>query len=329
MTALPEPLRSMVFRNDDLPELFHHTDAVAVARQREAVNTTRAQLALLVAGTVPAALPWHAEDGPAARALYGAAVLAYLGVLFTTFLASQRKAKSHWQLNRSAAEFIKSNCWRYAVHGAPFDSASEHPEALFANRLEDGLQELRKVGWADPREELPDSGGLITDSMRALRNKAYTVRKETYVRDRLIEQRRWYRRRQQASRRGALMWSGAIVALTLPALALSVLQTFSGPVVRSDGGAVRGGGGLSRLERDAPAPSADLGALAGGAGPGVDAGRHGDHPHRTALAGGGVRDRADRVARAHRLAGQTPRVSPLGSAPAPVSPAAPRRARSR
>ncbi|NEC21389.1 DUF4231 domain-containing protein, partial [Streptomyces parvus] len=36
MTALPEPLRSMVFRNDDLPELFHHTDAVAVARQREA-----------------------------------------------------------------------------------------------------------------------------------------------------------------------------------------------------------------------------------------------------------------------------------------------------
>ncbi|MBV7246936.1 MULTISPECIES: DUF4231 domain-containing protein [Streptomyces] len=226
MTALPEPLRSMVFRNEDLPALFHHTDAVAVARQREAVNTTRVQLALLVAGTVPAALPWHAEDGPVSRALYGAAVLAYLGVLFATFLASQRKAKSHWQLNRSAAEFIKSNCWRYAVHGAPFDSASGHPEALFANRLEDGLQELRKVGWADPREELPDSGGLITESMRALRDKAYTVRKETYVRDRLIEQRRWYRRRQQASRRGALLWSGAIVALTLPALALSVLQTF-------------------------------------------------------------------------------------------------------
>lgn len=226
MTALPEPLRSMVFRNDDLPALFHHTDAVAVARQREAVNTTRAQLALLVAGTVPAALPWSAEDGTVSRILHGAAVLAYLGVLFTTFLASHRKAKSHWQLNRSAAEFIKSNCWRYAVHGAPFDSATEHPEALFANRLEDGLQELRKVGWADPREELMDSGGLITESMRALRGKAYTVRKETYVRDRLIEQRRWYRRRQHASRRGALLWSGAVVALTLPALALSALQAF-------------------------------------------------------------------------------------------------------
>ncbi|MEV4880661.1 DUF4231 domain-containing protein [Streptomyces cyaneofuscatus] len=226
MTAIPGPLQSMVFRNADLPALFHRTDAIAVSRQREAVNTTRVQLALLVAGTVPAALPWHAEDGLAVQLLYGAAVLAYLGVLFTTYLASRRKAKSHWQLNRSAAEFIKSLCWRYAVHGSPFETAAPHPEALFANRLEEGLQELRKVGWADPREVTADAdGAAITESMRELRDKAFTVRKETYVRDRLIEQRRWYRRRRLVSRRGALVWSGAIVALTLPALALSVAQT--------------------------------------------------------------------------------------------------------
>ncbi|ARF77004.1 DUF4231 domain-containing protein [Kitasatospora albolonga] len=227
MTALPGPLRSMVFRNEDLPALFHHTDAIAVARQREAVNTTRGQLALLVVSAVPAALPWQIKAGESVHLLYALAGLGYLGVLFTTFLASRRKAASHWQLNRSAAEFIKSNCWRYAVHGSPFDTSAHHPEALFANRLEEGLQELRKVGWADPREELADAGdGLITESMRELRGKAYTVRKETYVRDRLIEQRRWYRRRRLGSRRGALLWSGAVVALTLPALALSALQTF-------------------------------------------------------------------------------------------------------
>lgn len=153
--------------------------------------------------------------------------MAYLGVLFTTYAASRRKAKSHWQLNRSAAEFIKSMCWRYAVHGSPFDTGTQHPEAVFANRLEEGLQELRKVGWVDPRDEMSDAGGgLITESMRELRSRAFTVRKETYVRDRLIEQRRWYRRRQHVSRRGALVWSSAIAALTTPALALSLLQTF-------------------------------------------------------------------------------------------------------
>ncbi|MEU5715236.1 DUF4231 domain-containing protein [Streptomyces sp. NPDC020403] len=227
MTAIPGPLQSMVFRSADLPALFHHTDAVAVARQREALNTTRGQLALLVVGTVPAALPWHVEVAGGVQLLDSIAVLAYLGVLIATFVASRRKAKSHWQLNRSAAEFIKSNCWRYAVHGSPFDTGTLHPEAVFANRLEEGLQELRKVGWVDPRDAMTDAGeGLITTSMRELRDRAFTVRKETYIRDRLIEQRRWYRRRRQVSRRGAVVWAGTIAVLTLPALALAALQTF-------------------------------------------------------------------------------------------------------
>ncbi|MCX4536022.1 MULTISPECIES: DUF4231 domain-containing protein [unclassified Streptomyces] len=227
MTAIPGPLQSMVFRSEDLPALFHHTDAIAIARQREAVNTTRGQLILLVVGAVPAALPWHGSIGGSFQLLDAVGALAYLGVLVTTYVASRRKAKSHWQLNRSAAEFIKSMCWRYAVHGSPFDTGTQHPEAVFANRLEEGLQELRKVGWVDPRDEMNDAGsGLITESMRELRSRAFTVRKETYVRDRLIEQRRWYRRRQQVSRRGAFVWSSAIAALTTPALTLSLLQTF-------------------------------------------------------------------------------------------------------
>ncbi|MEE1810459.1 DUF4231 domain-containing protein [Streptomyces sp. BE133] len=227
MTAIPGPLQSMVFRNADLPALFHHTDAIAIASQREAVNTTRVQLILLVIGAIPAAVPWHLEIGDSFQLTDAVGVLAYVGVLITMYLTAQRKAKSQWQLNRSAAEFIKSMCWRYSVHGSPFDTTTQHPEAVFANRLEEGLQELRKVGWADPRDLTADSGGLITDSMRELRNKAFTVRKETYVRDRLIEQRSWYRRRQEVSRRATLVWSTTIAALAGLALVFALLRTFS------------------------------------------------------------------------------------------------------
>ncbi|MGW2181404.1 DUF4231 domain-containing protein [Streptomyces sp. NPDC001732] len=227
MTALPGPLQSMVFRNADLPALFHHTDEIAIASQREAVNTTRIQLILLVVGAAPAAVPWRATLGDTFQLADAAGVLAYLGVLITTYLAARRKAKSQWQLNRSAAEFIKSMCWRYSVHGAPFDTGTQHPEAVFANRLEEGLQELRKVGWADPRDLTADSGGLITESMRELRGKAFTVRKETYVRDRLIEQRSWYRRRQEVSRRATLVWSTTIAVLTALALVFALLRMFS------------------------------------------------------------------------------------------------------
>lgn len=182
MTAIPGPLQSMVFRSDDLPALFHHTDAIAIARQREAVNTTRGQLILLVVGAVPAALPWHGRVGGSFQLLDAIGALAYLGVLVTTYAASRRKAKSHWQLNRSAAEFIKSMCWRYAVHGSPFDTGTQHPEAVFANRLEEGLQELRKVGWVDPgtRWAMPAAGSSRSPCGSYGAGRSRCARRPTY-----------------------------------------------------------------------------------------------------------------------------------------------------
>ncbi|MFD7536603.1 DUF4231 domain-containing protein [Streptomyces sp. NPDC059819] len=217
----------MVFRNADLPGLFHHADALAIGRQQSAVKLTRTQLSLLVVGAAAAALP-QVRVGSGLQLLSAVSALAYAGVLLATFGAARRHAASHWQLNRSAAEFIKSMCWRYAVHGAPFDLSAPDPDGLFVARVEEGLRELKKVGWRDPREEgeLAD-GGLVTPGMRELRARAFSVRKETYVRDRLIEQRNWYRRRQETSRRATRLWSTAITALTLLALFLAVLGTFS------------------------------------------------------------------------------------------------------
>jgi hypothetical protein len=223
VAAFPSPVQSMVFRNADLPGLFHQADTLAISRQREAVTATRAQLLLLVAGAAVAALPWHGRLGGSLQFIGALSALAYAGVLLLTFFASRRRAKSHWQLNRSAADFIKSMCWRYAVHGAPFDAASHDADALFVTRMEEGLGELRKVGWelGTPEE------GLITPAMRELRARAFDVRRETYVRDRLIEQRNWYRRKQEASRRGTVLWSVTFTLLTLTALVFGTLRAFS------------------------------------------------------------------------------------------------------
>ncbi|MFB9393702.1 DUF4231 domain-containing protein [Streptomyces coeruleoprunus] len=218
----------MVFRNADLPLLFHRADEIAVTRQREAVQATRLQLLLLVLGACLAAVPggWRIGDTFQLAGALGAS--AYAGVLLVTYRASRRRAKSHWQLNRSAAEFIKSMAWRYAVHGAPFDERARDADALYLARLEEGLGELRKVGWQDPRESERSAGReLITPAMRMLRGKPFRVRKETYVRDRLIEQRNWYHRRQVVSRRATALWSATTATLTLVALLLGTLRTFS------------------------------------------------------------------------------------------------------
>ncbi|MCX5383313.1 DUF4231 domain-containing protein [Streptomyces sp. NBC_00083] len=215
----------MVFRNADLPGLFHHADTLAVGRRQSAVKLTRTQLSLLVTGALAAALP-QVRVGKDFQLFSALSALAYAGVLLASFGAARRHATSDWQLNRSAAEFIKSMCWRYAVHGTPFELGSPDPDALFVTRVEEGLRELRKVGWRDPRDG-DGAQPLITPSMRELRAKSFTVRKETYVRDRLIEQRNWYRRRQETSRRATRLWSTAITLLTLLALVLALLRSFS------------------------------------------------------------------------------------------------------
>ncbi|WP_338675664.1 DUF4231 domain-containing protein [Streptomyces sp. SCSIO 30461] len=219
----------MVFRNADLPVLFHRTDETAISRQREAVNGTRLQLLLLVLGAALAALPWRGAIGASFQLTGLLSVLAYAGVLVVSFRGSRQRAKSHWQLNRSAAEFIRSMCWRYAVHGTPFDSGSPDPDRLFVTRLEEGLAELKKVGWTDPRASGETAVGteLITTPMRLLREKGFSARKETYVRDRLIEQRNWYHRRMEVSRRATLLWQVTIGLLTVLALLFGTLRTFS------------------------------------------------------------------------------------------------------
>ncbi|MFE3328374.1 DUF4231 domain-containing protein [Streptomyces sp. NPDC059176] len=219
----------MVFRNADLPVLFHRTDEAAIARQRQAVGSTRQQLLLLVLGATLAVLPWRGRIGDSFQLMGLLSALAYAGVLVVSLRGSRHRAKSHWQLNRSAAEFIRSMCWRYAVHGAPFDSDCSDPDALFNTRIDEGLQELRKVGWVDPREDGGNAASteLITTPMRLLREKVFSVRKETYVRDRLIEQRNWYHRRAEVSRRATVLWTVTISLLTLLALLFGLLRTFS------------------------------------------------------------------------------------------------------
>ncbi|MFF0449186.1 DUF4231 domain-containing protein [Streptomyces sp. NPDC004609] len=229
MSGIPGPLHSTVFRNSDLPALFHHTDAIAISRQREAVGSTRRQLLFLVLGAAAAALPSSWKLGDTFQLPGALSALAYAGVLLLGYRVSRRQAKSQWQLNRSAAEYIKSMCWRYSVHGTPFDSRSPDGDDLFTRRLEEGLRELAKVGWRDPRTDVPDVAGgeLITPAMRRLREKPFGIRKETYIRDRLIEQRNWYHRSAEISRKATLLWSGTIGMLTLLALFFSLLHTFS------------------------------------------------------------------------------------------------------
>jgi SMODS and SLOG-associating 2TM effector domain 3/SMODS and SLOG-associating 2TM effector domain 1 len=203
-----------------LPWLFRWTDNAAVSRQSEAVRATRTRLCLLVAGAGFATLPdvWRID---AVHVLDLLSALSYLGYLTTAAWFRRREAKVHWQRHRTVAEYLRSMCWRYAVCGAPFGTDVADVDALFVVEVEEQLHRMKAVGWPDPRGEgRPGRAAeeLITASMREIRAKPFPVRREIYVRDRVLEQRDWYRGRTDASHHASVVWSYAASVLTLFAL---------------------------------------------------------------------------------------------------------------
>lgn len=216
---------STAFRNADLPRLFHEADRAAGNRQQDTLRWVRRQLAMLLLAAVCSALPWRLPIG-GVDLLALASAAGYVGALWYSWQAARHHHRAKWQLHRSAAELLRSQCWRYAVRGAPFGSEVADADGVFAFRLGRSLEQLRAVGWRVPAAVTgPDAvRGLITPAMRELRGKPLSVRREVYVRDRLMEQRNWYHRRSGESRRALALWQTLSTVSTAVALAAAAAR---------------------------------------------------------------------------------------------------------
>ncbi|MFI6434333.1 DUF4231 domain-containing protein [Streptomyces sp. NPDC050759] len=217
--AAPGP--SMTLSVEDLPPLFRVSDQTAISHQSESFRAVRRQLTVLLAATTVAMLGQGLDSHvPAilAAVLYGLTIAIGLHI-------ARRRARAQWQAHRAVAELLKSLAWQYMVHGGVFHSQAPNPDALFAERLEERLREMRKVGWVDLRNGPAARGaGQITPRMRAVRAKTIEVRRDLYLRERLLEQQAWYRRRAAQSHRASVQWSSVTAVLTFLALLAAVLR---------------------------------------------------------------------------------------------------------
>ena len=236
--------------NDDLPPLFRSNDQWALTRQREAFRATMTQLTLLLVATVFATLADHFDS----HALTALSALLYGLTVVTGVVIQRRRARAHWQAHRDAAETVKSLAWQYMVHGGPFHSKVRDPDGLFNQQLEEHLRALRRIGWREPSPERTLGSGTgpgagrpssrytlwdpasrhepddprhpqITRAMRAVRDKPFTVRKDIYLRDRVLDQLSWYGGRAVQARRSAALWSTLTALLTLLALTAAVVRS--------------------------------------------------------------------------------------------------------
>jgi len=222
MGAVSTPVPSTTLGERDLPPLFRQSDQWALRHQSESFRAVRRHLFVLLLATAAAV---GAEQVPSHVGAVCAAVLYGLTIAIG-LLTSRRRARAHWQAHRAAAELVKSLAWQYMVHGGPFHSGVADPDAVFAERIEERLRELRKCGWEDPREGPHERGaGQITPEMRAVRAKPFAARRDIYLRDRVLEQATWYHNRAAQAHRSSARWSRLTALLTLLALLAALLRT--------------------------------------------------------------------------------------------------------
>ncbi|MFI0513097.1 DUF4231 domain-containing protein [Streptomyces sp. WSLK1-5] len=233
--------------------MFRSNDRWALNRQSEAFRATMAQLTLLLVATVFATMADHFGS----HVLTALSALLYGLTVVTGVVIQRRRARAHWQAHRDAAETVKSLAWQYMVHGGPFHSKVPDPDGLFKQQLEEHLRGLRRIGWQEPSHEpgvTPAAGSVrsmpgyvpvrntlwdpasrhepddprhpqITRAMRAVREKPFTVRKDIYLRDRVLDQLSWYGGRAVQARRSAAVWSALTALLTLLALTAAVVRS--------------------------------------------------------------------------------------------------------
>ncbi|WP_430378346.1 DUF4231 domain-containing protein [Streptomyces sp. B1-3] len=228
--------------------MFRSNDQWALTRQSEAFRATMTQLALLLVATVFATLADHFDS----HVLTAVSALLYGLTVVTGVVVQRRRARAHWQAHRDAAETVKSLAWQYMVHGGPFHSKVRDPDGLFNQQLEEHLRGLRRIGWKEPAPARPpgtNSGPVpassaytlwdpasrhepddprhpqITRAMRAVRDKPFAVRKDIYLRDRVLDQLSWYGGRAVQARRSAALWSALTALLTLLALVAAVSRS--------------------------------------------------------------------------------------------------------
>lgn len=184
--------------DDSLPGIYRSADEVAIKAQSSYFLATKWCLVLLVFGAAASSIsPSQLLLASMLRWLSAIALL--LSVILSFVVRLQRKDKV-WFAARSVAESAKTLAWRYMTGAEPFSTGLDkrQTDQLFEGRLKDML--------AQGKDILGEAGGALGDTpnissvMRSLRVEPVTVRCDTYLECRIVEQKKWYASKATASR---------------------------------------------------------------------------------------------------------------------------------
>ena len=203
----------------DYPALFQAADSASNAAQRSYLRLTKGILCLLVGGAAFAAVSNEFPEAAAVFAVISAIVLA--ASLLLSVHRETLKLEQVWYGGRAVAETARNMMWRYVTGADPYptDLPSADAEKKFLADLASIAKE-RKLPFGVGKEFV--GAPQISKAMREARASNLNERKETYLVQRVQDQRRWYGERAQTHSRSGKRYFFVIVASQICALASAI-----------------------------------------------------------------------------------------------------------
>ena len=176
----------------DYPDLFQSADKAALAAQRQYVSVFFLDLVLLV-GAGAFALFRSVTTGDLSWIMGIVSAVSMLASIICKLVMRVRRFDRIWFDCRAIAESVKTTAWRYMMCVPPFNT--EKSPATSDQELVTELESIRKARPSVIGElaAYPSDSDRITPTMRHTRQLSLSDRKRKYLKERLKDQKEWYR----------------------------------------------------------------------------------------------------------------------------------------
>ncbi|WKW52067.1 DUF4231 domain-containing protein [Rhodomicrobium lacus] len=187
-----------MMKHDDYPALFLDADNASNMYQRTFLRLIRGEYAALFFAAI---FSMSFMNSIAYYVIYAGVFVVGLIVLIAR---AQSKPEQWWYRCRALAESVKTLTWRYMMHAAPFDG----PDTQAKVQFRDQLNAIFRENMETARRITDDWSGndQITRAMEVVRAKNREDRMVYYLKNRVEDQRSWYRQKSKANRNASRSW---------------------------------------------------------------------------------------------------------------------------
>lgn len=197
---------------EDLPGLHTAADAASKTGQTSYVVATAARSLMAVVAAMASLL---VADGEGRRPIAFVAAVAFLIALAVEAWLWGSRPERRWYDGRALAESSKTLAWRFAVGALPFPESELDAEPRLLDRLAGLLSDAPATGI------VPTDAPAVSDAMRRLRAAPLAERRKVYLRDRIDDQRAWYRGKAATNDRRARRWRITLLSAETGGVALA------------------------------------------------------------------------------------------------------------